>query len=66
MTGCIGAGLDEDKFDLIQCELKMVLEAEQDEDDDAEMLDSDDNGMVTSSTIREWCQEVGAHVPRVL
>ena len=61
MTGCIGAGLDKDELDLIQCELEMVLEAEQDEDDDAEMLDSDNNGMVMSSTIREWCQEVGAH-----
>ena len=64
-TGCVGAGLDEDELDLIQRELEMVLEAEQDEDDDAEMLDSDDNGMATSSTVREWCQEVGAHAHTV-
>ena len=53
MTGCIGAGLDKDEF-------------EQDEDDNVEMLDLDNNGMATSSAIREWCQEVGAHAPRVL
>ena len=49
-TGCIGAGLDEDELDLIQRELEMVLEAEQDEDDDAEFysiyFDSTRNEMV--------------------
>ena len=49
-TGCIGAGLDEDQLDLIQRELEMVLEAEQDEDDDAEFysryFDSTRNEMV--------------------
>ena len=53
MTGCIGAGLDKDEF-------------EQDEDDNVEMLDLDNNGMATSSAIREWCQEVGSHAHRVL
>ena len=51
MTGITGAGLDKDELDLIQHELKMDLEAEQDEDDDAEMLDSNNDGLVMSSTI---------------
>jgi hypothetical protein len=54
MAELVEAGLDDDELDLIQHELEMDPEAGQDESDDAEMLDSDDDGnrsMATSSTV---------------
>ena len=56
MAELLDAGLDDDELDIIQHELEMDPEADQDESDDAEMLDSDNDGnlsIATSSTVRD-------------
>jgi hypothetical protein len=56
MAELVDAGLDDDELDLIRYELEMDLEADQNESDDADMLDSDDDGnrsMATSSTVHD-------------
>ena len=56
MAELVNAGLDNNELDVIRDELKMDLEADQDESDDLEMLDSDDDcnhSIATSSTVRD-------------
>ena len=55
MAELVNAGLDDNELDVIRDELNMDLEADQDESDDLEMLDSDDDcnhSIATSSTVR--------------
>ena len=54
MAELVNAGLDDNKLDLFQHELKMDPKTDQDKSNDVEMLDSDDDGncsMAISSTI---------------